>query len=200
MSKCRFSRVPGKCLTRSKKNVRWGPGDVDFGPPGKCQKNVKMTVLGYPKWTVPKMSKILEKCQNLTKNVKIGWKMYIFQPILTFFVRFWHFSKIFDILGTVHFGYPKTVILTFFWHFPGGPKSTSPGPHLTFFFDRVRHFPGTLENRHFDIFLTFSSISGNTPVTLGSALYGFTPQNAGLSIGWLGFMECCMLWWFQRIQ
>ena len=38
-----------------------------------------------------------------------------------------------------------------FLHFPGGPKSTPPGPHLTFCFDCIRHFPGTLPNLHFDI-------------------------------------------------
>ena len=99
MSKCRFGRVPGKCPTQLKKHVKRGPGDVDFGPLGKCQKHVKWTfwrvqnetpgtpwkmpkkcqnaILGYPKWTPQEMSKILEKCQNLKKYVKIQSKMYI---------------------------------------------------------------------------------------------------------------------------
>ena len=59
-----------------------------------------------------------------------------------------------------------------FRYFPRGPKSTPPGPHLTFCFDDVGHFPGTLQNWHFDMFLTFSKISGKSPDTLGSAHYG----------------------------
>ena len=36
-------RVPGKCPTPGKENAKWGPGDIDFGHPGKYQKHVKWT-------------------------------------------------------------------------------------------------------------------------------------------------------------
>ena len=53
--------IPGKCQKNRKiqilegprkvsntieKNVKWGPGDVDFGPPAKCQKHVEWTFWG----------------------------------------------------------------------------------------------------------------------------------------------------------
>ena len=135
-----------------------------------------------------KMSKSVRKCQNLTKNVHVLSDFDIFRQILTFFLDFRHFRDRpfgippkchFDIFLTFSGGSPgdpfwtlQNAHLTFFRHFPRGPKSTSPGPHLTFFFDCVGHFPGTIQNRHFDIFFTFSGNSGNTPVTLGSAHYG----------------------------
>ena len=71
-------------------------------------------------WTLRKMSKILEKLQKSKENVKSGQNMYIF------LTRF-----------------------NIFLHFPEGPKSMSPGPHLTFYFDCIGHFPETLQNRHF---------------------------------------------------
>ena len=30
-------------MSNTIKNVKWGPGDVDFGLSGKCQTNVNMT-------------------------------------------------------------------------------------------------------------------------------------------------------------
>ena len=70
---------------------------------------------------------------------------------------------------------PPNDIFDIFLTFSGGPTSTPPGPHLTFCFDCIRHFPGTLPNRYFDIFSTFSGKSGKKTVTLGSSGYGDKP-------------------------
>ena len=123
--------APEKMSNTIEKTCQMGSRGRRFRTPRNMSKNVKMTCWGYPKWTVPKMSKILEQCQKLSKIPKNCEKI---------------------------------------------PKSTSPGPHLTFVFDCVGRFPGTLQNRHFDIFLTFFGISGNTLVTLGSAHYGTTSR------------------------
>ena len=78
MSKCRFGRVPGKCRIQSKQNVKWGPGGVDFGAPGKCQTNVR--------------------------NVIMGSRNYMFWTWLTLFLRFTIFFDIFrETLQNRHF-------------------------------------------------------------------------------------------------
>ena len=50
---------------------------------------------------------------------------------------------------------PQNDIFNMLLTFSGDPKSTPPRPNLTFCFDCIRHFPGTLPNLHFDIFWLF---------------------------------------------
>ena len=129
--------VPGTSISDPSKNVKnmskCNFGDIQNGRSQKC-------------WKYGKKS-------NICKNITISDETCVFFiRILLLFDRSLHFYKMFDILGTVHFGYTQNVILTFFWHFPRGPKSTSPGPLFTFFSIVLDIFPGIPQNLHFDIF------------------------------------------------
>ena len=82
--------------------------NVDLGgSPGKCQKHVEH-VEKHIKMLILEGSP--GKCQ---KHIENGDTML-------------------DMFKKMSFWDPKLNLLTFFSHFPGGPKSTPPVPHLTF--------------------------------------------------------------------
>ena len=117
--------------------------NVDLGgSPGKCKKHIENVNKNVKMSILEALPENVKKMSNKCKKKYKCSNHVILGP----------HNDIFDIFGD--------------------PKSTPPGHHLTFCFDCIRHFPGTLPNPHFNICLTFSGKSRKTPVTLGSSGYG----------------------------